>query len=254
MATLRILVVTLLACLILPASVHAKGKLTAREILDKVDDTYRGASARGQMRMKVVNPNYRRELVMDFWSQGKEKSLVRIVEPRKERRTATLKNGNNIWNYLPKVNRTIKIPSSMMGGSWMGSDFTNDDLVKEHRMADDYKPRVTFDGKRGNQKVIEITCTPKPRAAVVWGKLLVTVRADDHLPVKIEYFKENGGLARRLTFSNYQTLGGRLVPTTMTMIPLDKRGHSTVVTYEKLEFDVNLPKNLFSVARLRSGK
>jgi outer membrane lipoprotein-sorting protein len=254
MATLRILLLTLLACLLLPASALAKDKLTAREILDKVDDTYRGRSARGQMRMKVVNPNYKRELVMDFWSHGKEKSLVRIVEPKKERRTATLKNGNNIWNYLPKVNRTIKIPSSMMGGSWMGSDFTNDDLVKEHRMADDYAPKITFDGSRGGQKVIEITCTPKPNAPVVWGKLVVTVRAQDYLPVRIDYHKERGGLARRLTFSNYEQLGGRLVPTTMTMIPRDKPGHSTVVTYEKLTFDVSLPANLFTVASLRSGR
>ena len=254
MATLRILVAVLLACLLVPAAAQAADHPSARQILDQVDDTYRGKSARGQMRMKVVNPNYQRELVMDFWSQGKEKSLVRIVEPLKERRTATLKNGNNIWNYLPKVNRTIKIPSSMMGGSWMGSDFTNDDLVKEQRMADDYTAKITFEGARGGNKIIEITCTPKPNAAVVWGKLVVTVRAQDHLPMQINYYKENGALARRLTFSNYQTLGGRTVPTTMTMIPLDKRGHSTVVTYEKLEFDVNLPGNVFSVARLRSGK
>jgi len=252
MATLRILVVTLLACLILPASVHAKGKLTAREILDKVDDTYRGASARGQMRMKVVNPNYRRELVMDFWSQGKEKSLVRIVEPRKERRTATLKNGNNIWNYLPKVNRTIKIPSSMMGGSWMGSDFTNDDLVKESRMADDYTSEVTFRGERGGQKVYMITSTPKPNAAVVWGKLVVTVLQEDLLPVRILYYKENGSLARQLGFTGIQTMGGRKLPTRMTMIPLDKPGHSTVVAYQNIQFDVSVPDSVFTVANLRN--
>ncbi len=254
MAPLRILLVTLLASLLLPAAALAKDTPSAREILDQVDDTYRGRSARGQMRMKVVNPNYTRELVMDFWSLGKEKSLVRIVEPQKERRTATLKNGNNIWNYLPKVNRTIKIPSSMMGGSWMGSDFTNDDLVKEHRMADDYRAKISFEGTRGREKVIEITCTPKPNAPVVWGKLVVTVRAQDYLPVQIDYFKERGGLARRLAFSDYEKLGGRLVPTTMTIKPKDKPGHSTVVTYEKLEFDVSLPANIFTVARLRSGR
>jgi outer membrane lipoprotein-sorting protein len=249
MKRLCILLMASCLCLLVP---RAHGETTAARILDRVDDLYRGRSAHGKMTMKVMNPNYQRELMMEFWSLGTDKSLVRILQPLKERRTATLKNGNNIWNYLPKVDRTIKIPSSMMGGAWMGSDFTNDDLVKEHRMARDYDPRVTFRGERAGQPVIEITCVPRPQAAVVWGKVVVSVRQADYVPLEILYYKENGALARRLTFSELRELGGRKVPTKMTMLPVDKPGHSTVVTYQSIEFDVELSPSLFTVENLRN--
>jgi outer membrane lipoprotein-sorting protein len=232
--------------LLVPSAAHAGGEPSARQILDKVDDLYRGASAQGRMSMTVTNPNFKRTLVMKFWSKGKEKSLVRIWLPAKERGTATLKNGNNIWNYLPKVKQTIKIPSSMMGGSWMGSDFTNDDLVKEQRMADDYSARVT--SRAGNE--IEITCKPKPNAAVVWGKLVVTVRKSDYIPLSIRYYKENGGLARTLTFSDIGKLGGRTVAKKMRMVTHGKPGHSTVVTYQEIKFDVSLPERMFKKENL----
>ena len=243
-----LLLVALVCLPVLPA----RAETTAAQILDRVDDLYRGRSAHGKMTMKVTNPNYQRELGMEFWSLGTEKTLVRILQPLKERRTATLKNGNNIWNYLPKVDRTIKIPSSMMGGAWMGSDFTNDDLVKEHRLARDYDPRISFRGERGGQSVIEITCTPRPRAAVVWGKVVVSVRAPDFVPLESLYYKESGALARRMTFSEVRELGGRRIPTKMTVLPVDKPGHSTVVSYQSIEFDVELSPSLFTVENLRN--
>ncbi|MBN1608892.1 MAG: outer membrane lipoprotein-sorting protein [Polyangiaceae bacterium] len=250
MKSMRVLLLLLTALLLSPRT-HAEATASARDILNRVDDLYRGRSAHGTMSMKVTHPNYERELVMEFWSQGTDKSLIRILQPKKERRTSTLKNGNNIWNYLPKVDRTIKIPSSMMGGSWMGSDFTNDDLVKEHRMAVDYDARFTSSSATPKD-AIEITCTPKPNAPVVWGKVVVRVRRADLIPLQTTYYKENGAEARRLTFSDVRELGGRKLPTTMTMIPVDKPGHSTVVTYQELKFDVSLPANLFTVAHLRN--
>ncbi len=229
-------------------------ELPASEILDRVDDVYRSPSGTtGQMTMKVVHPRYEREMTMDFWAKGEEKTLVRIIAPQKDRRTATLKNGNNIYNYLPKVDRTIKVPASMMGGAWMGSDFTNDDLVKESRMADDYRARVTFRGKRSGtgEPILVITCVPKPEAAVVWGKVLVVVRTEDYLPLETRYYKENGQLARRLTFSQFERHDGRLIPTKMTMVPVTNPGHSTEITYQSIDFDVAVPDSTFTVASLR---
>jgi outer membrane lipoprotein-sorting protein len=251
MKTFSVLALLLTALLLAPGT-HAEATPSARDILDRVDDLYRGRSAHGTMTMKVTNPNYRRELTMEFWSQGTDKSLIRILLPKKERRTATLKNGNNIWNYLPKVDRTIKIPSSMMGGSWMGSDFTNDDLVKEHRMAVDYDFRFTSSANTP-KGAYEITCTPKPNAPVVWGKVVVRVRRADLVPLETTYYKEDGSEARRLTFGDVQEIDQRKLPTTMTMIPVDKPGHSTVVHYQELKFDVSLPADLFTVANLRNG-
>ena len=243
-------VLLLLTCLLFTPAVRAAATPSAADVLNRVDDLYRGRSSHGVMTMNVKNPNYERELKMEFWSHGTDKSLIRILAPKKERGTATLKNGNNIWNYLPKVDRTIKIPSSMMGGSWMGSDFTNDDLVKEHRMAEDYTSQFTSSPNVGKD-TIEITCTPKPNAPVVWGRVVAHVDRADLVPRELLYYKENGALARRLTFSEIRDVNGRKIPTKMTMVPVDKKGHQTVVSYEKIQFDVSVPDRMFTVANLR---
>ena len=127
-------------------------ELTAREMLDKVDDLYRGVSSQGKMTMTIVTAHWTRSLSLEFQSKGKDKSLVRILAPVKEKGTATLRSGNEIWNYLPKVNRVVKLPSSMMSASWMGSHFTNDDLVKQSRFTEDYTFQIGFQGKRGRAK------------------------------------------------------------------------------------------------------
>jgi outer membrane lipoprotein-sorting protein len=227
------------------------GELTPREILDRVDDTWRGDSGRGKMRMQVVTEHWNRELTIEFWSQGKEKSLMRILAPLKEKGTATLMVDDNIWNYLPKVKRTIKVPSSMMGGSWMGSHFTNDDLVKDSRMADDYDFEVTFKGRRDGKEIVELTCIPKQDAAVVWGKVVVVAQTNHWIPLEMKYFDEDLDLARVMTFSDVKRIGGRFVPVRATMVPSDKPAESTTVIYDEIEFDVKLDPSLFSKRRLQ---
>ncbi len=170
------LILILIVCFPAQAQDHP---LSAKEILDKVDDLYRGESSHGKMSMTIVTAHWTRNLELEFWNKGKDKSLIRILAPEKEAGTATLRVGNEIWNYLPKVNRVIKLPSSMMSASWMGSHFTNNDLVKESRFTEDYNFEKSFEGVRGDRKVIEIDCQPKPEAAVVWGKVVVTVRHRD---------------------------------------------------------------------------
>lgn len=228
-----------------------KQHLTARQMLDKVDDLYRGQSSYGKMTMKVVTSHWTREMKIEGWSKGKQKSLMRILSPSKEKGTATLKSGNNIWNYLPKVNRVIKVPSSMMGRSWMGSHFTNDDLVKESRMADDYDFEITFEGKRDGVDVVDITCKPKPNAAVVWGEVVVTVRTSDMQPLKVLYYDEDMQLARTMTFSDIKQMGGRRIPTVMKMVPADKPDEYTMFRYDEIKFDLQLKDNLFSLRSLQ---
>jgi len=225
--------------------------LTPKELLDQVDDLYRGQSAHGTMNLKVVTERWSREMKAEFWAKGKDQSLVRILAPTKEKGTATLKSKENIWNYLPKVNRVIKIPSSMMGGSWMGSHFTNDDLVKESRMTVDFEFQETFAGKREGPPVHEITCTPKPGAAVVWGKLVVQIEQQRLVPVWIQYYDEDMKLARTLTFSDVQKLGARLVPFRSRMLPADKPKEFTEISYEQMRFDVPLGDDVFTLQNLQ---
>lgn len=226
-------------------------ELTAREILDKVDDLYRGDSSMGTMTMEIVTEHWSRTLTMDFWTKGKDKSLFKILSPKKERGTATLRSGNDIWNYLPKVNRTIKVPSSMMSQSWMGSHFTNDDLVRETRMADDYAFEKSFEGERDDIEVIEITCIPKPEEAIVWGKVVLTVRASDYIPLVMDYYHDDMELARTMTFSELKDIDGRMIPTKMHVVPTDKELEYTVVTYDEITFDMDIDDDLFSLRNLQ---
>jgi hypothetical protein len=220
-------------------------------MLDRVDDLFRGKSSHGVMTMKVTTAHWSRALKLEEWSEGKQKSLIRILSPRKERGTATLKVGRDIWNYLPKVKRVIKLPSSMMGDSWMGSHFTNDDLVKDSRMADDYDYAVTYRGDRDGETVTEITCKPKPDAAVVWGKIVMRIRDRDLMPLGGDYYDEDMKLARTMRFSGFREMSGRLVPAEMTIVPADKPGESTAVVYESLEFDAPQEKGAFSLRNLQ---
>ena len=234
--------------ILLAGSPSTAKELSPKEILDRVDDLYRGRSSHGTMTMKVVTEHWTREVRIEAWSLGTEKSLLRILSPRKEKGTATLKSDNNIWNYLPKVKRVIKVPSSMMGGSWMGSHFTNDDLVKESRMAQEYD--FAF-AEAPNPETAVVVCTPKPDAAVVWGKVDVHLRRSDWMPLEIRYFDEDLLLARTMTYSKFAKMGGRLVPTVMRVVPVDKPNELTEVTYEKITFDLPLNEGKFTLRSLQ---
>lgn len=222
----------------------------AREIVDRVDRMLRGDSSVGTVEMEIVTANWRRTLLLQIWSRGTEEALIRVVKPEKEAGTATLKVGNNIWNYLPKVNRTIKIPTSMMMASWMGSHFTNDDLVKESRLIHNYFVALSFAGERNGVAVYEFTLTPKPEAAIVWGKVVLEVQQETLLPTWQRYYDEGGALVRELVFSDYRLMGGRRIPARLAMFPTDKPGEQTVITYHDLTFDVPLSDDTFSLRNL----
>jgi outer membrane lipoprotein-sorting protein len=224
--------------------------LTADEILDRVDDLYRGQSSQGNMTMAIKTEHWSRELAMEFWSLGKDKSLYRILAPKKDKGTATLKNGNDIWNYLPKVKRTIKLPSSMMSQSWMGSHFTNDDLVKDSRFADDYTFEKTYEGKRDGRSIYEITCIPKDNAPVVWGKVVVIVEIETYLPLMIYYYDESLKLSRTMYFSDIKKLDDRDLPSVVKIIPADKPKEMTIVDYSNVQFDVPIDASFFSLRNL----
>ena len=243
-----------LAALSLFLSFPAFAGETPREIIDKVDRILRGDSSHGTATMEVVTQHWERTLSMEIWSLGTDYSLVRITAPAKEAGTATLKVKDDIWNYLPKVDRTIKIPASMMMGSWMGSHFTNDDLVKESRLVDDYDIALPFEGEREGVEVWELRLTPKPEAAVVWGRVEYQVRKKDLMPIWAKYYDEDGKLIRTLAFSEFKTFDGRLVPTVMMMTPEDKPGEHTMVRYHSLAFDVHLDPSFFSLSNLKTRR
>ena len=225
--------------------------LDPKKILDDVDDLYRSNASHGILTLSVTTVNWQRTLTLEQWSKGKDKSLFKILKPKKEKGLATLRVDKNVWNYMPKVKRVVKIPSSMMSSSWMGSHFTNDDLVKQSRMADDYTFSITFEGMQDGKAIIEVTCLPNKEAAVVWGKVEVVVYADDYLPLRMIYYDEDLFLSRTLEFTNIEMMDGKMIPTMMNMIPADEPGESTTVKWEEIQFDVTIDDDFFSLRKLQ---
>ena len=237
-----------LLCAPAPAPLAAQ---TAREIIDQVDRLMRGESSHGRMTIDIVTEHWSRSLDMEVWSLGTEHSLVYVQAPPREAGTATLRAKDEVWNYLPRADKTIKVPPSLMMGSWMGSHFTNDDLVKESRLVDDYEIEIAFEGEREGVEVWEFLLVPLPEAPVVWGKIRYEVRQEDFMPTWARYYDESDQIVRTMTWSEIRLMGSRLVPTVMTMQPADKPGETTVVRYHELDLDVDLDEGFFSLRNLR---
>jgi hypothetical protein len=221
-------------------------------LLDRVDDVHRRSSSHAVMKMIVKTERWERSMAMEAWSLGTDYSLVRILEPKKERGTATLKAKTDLFTYLSKTGRTIKISGASMGGSWMGSHYTNDDLMRDTRMARDFDHVVKNGPKIDGEATWALVLTPKPKVAIVWGQVDVLVRKSDLLPVGQLFYDEDLKPVRKLEFFEYQLISGEMVPKRMRMSPLDKPGEYTEISYDKLDFGVALTPEFFSVAQLKA--
>ena len=256
----KLSIITILSLLSL--NVVAQGDKSAIEILDIVDDLWRGESSHSNLIMEVKTKNYSRVLGMESWSKGKDYSMIRILKPKKEKGTATLKSKKNIYTYLPKTDRTIRLTSGMMMGSWMGSHFTNDDLVKESRLRDDYIPEITFQGEtdskkepdKGSKKIIKLTLIPREDAPVVWGKIVLDLQLPDYVPIKQIYFDEDLEVSRSMVFSDVKVVGKRKLPMILKVIPADEPEEYTQITYQFIEFDIDIADRFFSISELRRTK
>lgn len=228
---------------------HAADDQRAKETVDRVASLFSSKSSIATVKMQIFNEDGQRDISMQIWSLG-DKVLVRITNPQDEAGTAILKEGSDIRYYLPKTKRVVKIPASMAMTSWMGSDFTIDDLVKEPFLTRDYTIGTSFEGKRGGVAVYEYTLTPKPDAAVVWGKIVLQFRQADGVPTWQGYYGEDGKLARELTFSEYKTKSGKVIPTHLVMQSADKAGSHTTIDYEDIAFDVPIDAGTFSLPNM----
>jgi outer membrane lipoprotein-sorting protein len=204
--------------------------------------------------MNVVTPEYSRNMKMEYWWDGEEdKALIKTIAPRKEAGNKWLKIGNEMCNYLKTTETTIKIPPSMMLQSWNGSDFTNDDLARESSLSDDYTHGIIAEEELNGAECWKIASTPKPDAAVVWGRLYTWVRKVDYLPSVTQYFDEKGQLVRYMVYSDFTTMDGRKIPATWTMYNKVKKGHRTEFIIKDVDFNADIPDRVFSFRELERG-
>jgi outer membrane lipoprotein-sorting protein len=245
-----------LILLILASSVQAatQDSLTqadVKRIIREIDQLYRSESSYSELEMEIVTPNWQRTLAMKAWSKGLKKTLIRITAPDKDKGVGTLRIENEMWNYLPKTNKVIKVPPSMMMSSWMGSDFTNDDLVKEFSLFEDYSYEL-IKVDEGRDDLLYINAIPREDLPVVWGNIVIAATKEGYIPVWQKYYDEEGKLMRILNYSDIRKFSGRTIPATMEMIPFSKEGHKTVIRYLKIEFDQKLDEDVFSLRNLRT--
>ena len=242
--------------LILPFSVLAPAQESTPDIetvITHIDQLYRSQTSHADMEMHIVTPHWERTLAMTIWTKGMDKTFIRITAPKKEQGVATLRIGNEMWNYLPKTNKVMKIPPSMMMGSWMGSDFTNDDLVRESSMLNDYTYRfVTPDDASPGHLYVELT--PKEDSPIVWGKIVAAVRSGDYIPVRQRFYDEKGNLMRVMNFKEIKTFGDKTAPSVMEVIPQSKEGHKTVVRWLDATFDSDLDDKIFTRRNLQKRR
>jgi outer membrane lipoprotein-sorting protein len=232
-----------------PPASSARQDQQVQKIIRTIDEMYRSRTSQSRMEMVVVTPHWERTLTLEAWTQGMDKTFIRILQPKKERGMATLRLKNEMWNYLPNTSKVIKIPPSMMMGSWMGSDFTNDDLVKEYNLKDDYAVTLTVppDAEAG---LLYLDCRPRPGLPVVWDRVLVAVRAEDDLPVWQKFFDEKGKLMRIMNFRDIRTFGPKKIPSVMELIPQNKEGQRTVIRFLDIAFDVKIADDVFTMRNL----
>lgn len=227
---------------------------SAAEILKKAESKVRGDQAFNEMKMTIVRPNWTREITMKSWTKGTKYSLVLVTAPARDKGTAFLKRDKEIWNWQPSIDRSIKMPPSMMMQSWMGSDFTNDDLVRQSSLMDDFTHKLLGKETVDGRKCHKIELQPKPDAAVVWGKIIMWIDERDYLEMKVEFYDEDGYLVNTVYGKNIKTLAGRTLPTRLELIPADKDGQKTIIEQVAMDFSVKLDDSFFSVQNLKKVK
>jgi outer membrane lipoprotein-sorting protein len=241
----------LIALLLLAFSGVSYAQTDVKAIVKKSDDLMRGLQSYAKIKMVVTRPAYERSMVMESWTEGTEKAFIRTLAPAKEKGVTFLKVGREAWNYVPAIERVIKIPPSMMLQSWMGSDFTNDDLVKADSLIVDYTHKLDSEPELDGVKHWKITMIPKEDAAVVWGKVVMFVRQDNWVATRCDYHNEDMELVKYFVTADIQTIEGKQVPMQFSMINHKKAGHKTTIFYEDLTFKPKIGPKTFSKSNLK---
>ena len=226
-------------------------ELTAKEIIARADEKSRGLSSQGEMTMSIVRPNWSRTVSLKAWSKGTDYSIILITAPAKEKGQVFLKRKNEMWNWVPSIDKMIKIPPSMMLQSWMGSDFTNDDLVKQSSIVVDYKHKLLGKEVVRGQECYKLELVPLPDASVVWGKIIswITVKGLDLW--RSEYYDEDMILVNEENAYDIKRMGDRDIPTRMEMEPVNKKGNKTILLINTIRFNISIEESFFSQQNMK---
>lgn len=226
----------------------------AADIVKKADENMRGNTLQAEIVIKTTRPAWQREMGVRTWAKGENYSMILITSPVKDKGTAFLKRKKEVWNWLPTLERSIKLPPSMMSQSWMGTDFTNDDLVRESSVVNDYVHTLIGDSVVDSRPCYKIQMIPKPETAVVWGRIVIYIDKKDFLELHTRFYDEDGTLVNIMNAYEIKMLGGRLIPTRVEMIPADKKGQKTEIIYKSIVYDKPIDDTFFTLEKLKNLK
>ena len=223
----------------------------ATAIVRKANDLAMGRSSQSTATMTVVRPSWQRKVEMKMWSLGNDYYMILITAPAQDKGQVFMKRFNEMWNWMPSISRIIKIPPSMMGQNWMGSDFTNNDLVKANSIVDDYTHKLLGSENFGGYDCYKIELTPKPDAAVVWDKIITWIAKEKYFMLKSDFYNEDGELVNREVQSDIKHFDDRDLPSRLVMTPMKEKGKQTIFTFEELAFNVSLKQDFFSQQNMK---
>lgn len=241
----------LFAILLITAFRQQSDEEKVKKIIKETVQKLRGTTSIAEMKVTIERPKWSREMEMKGWSKGTEYSMTLITSPVKDKGTVFLKRGKEVWNYLPSVERTIKLPPSMMGQSWMGTDLTNDDLVQQSSLEDDFEHTLLRSETVDGRDCYVVKSVPHEDAPVVWGKIVSWIDKKDYIQMKTEFYDEDEELVNTFTASNIKMMGGKTIATRLAIIPADKPGHKTYMEYLSLEWDKPISESFFTVQNMK---
>ena len=247
------LLLLLVAPILFPMQLRAAEVTDAKELVRAAMEHWRGTNSYSEMTMTIHRPDWERSMSMRAWSEGDKLSLVRVTKPKKDVGNGTLLKDNDMWTYSPKINRIIKIPSSMMGQGWMGSDFSNKDISKSTDILDQYEHSLTSQAQEDGHTVYTTEAIPHEDAAIVWGKEVLKIR-DDFVMLEEQFWDQDGELVKVMRASDIAEMGGRSVARVLRMGKLETPDEWTEMTISVIEFDLELPTGVFTLSNLRNPR
>jgi outer membrane lipoprotein-sorting protein len=224
----------------------------AKEIVKLADQKMRGSTMQAEISIKTIRPTWSREMQCKVWMKGNQLSMIMITSPAKDKGIVFLKKKKEVWNWIPALERTIKLPPSMMSQSWMGTDFTNDDLVKESSIIEDYKHSIAGDTIYQKRNCYIIEMIPKPETAVVWSKVIVFIDKKDFLELHSLFFDDDGQLINTMNSYDIKQMHDRIIPTRFEMIPADKKGQKTEMIYKNIQYNKPIDDAFFSTNKIKT--
>jgi outer membrane lipoprotein-sorting protein len=227
---------------------------SATEIVRKAEDKLRGTTSIIELKLETIRPTWKRTLEVKAWMKGNDWAMLLITAPVKEKGIVYLKRKKEVWNRIPALERNIKLPPSMMGESWMGTDFTNDDLVKESSAVVDYDHQFFGDTVIDERPCYRIVMTPKKQAAVIWSKVILCIDKKDFLELHSRFYDEDGAIVNTINSFDIQTIDGRLIPTRFELLPANKPGQKTVMQYKSIRFNTPIEDRFFTTENMSNVK